>query len=88
MADQRSHEHLPGPGIADGGTVWTPPGATRRDALRLIGGGATLAALMTSRLQGGALAEDASPVADDDSKVGLYVVMRTRTVKADMSIDA
>jgi hypothetical protein len=62
-------------------------GATRRDALRIIGGGAALAALMTAQSRGGALAQEASPVAEADSKLDLYVVMRTRTVKDEASID-
>jgi hypothetical protein len=62
-------------------------GATRRDALRLIGGGAALAALAFPRLSSGATAREATPEVGAESKVGLSVVIRTRTVKPDVSID-
>jgi hypothetical protein len=62
---------------------------TRRDAVRLAVGGAA-AALAAARLQGG-LAQDATPgplaSPAPGSKEGLYAVFRTRTVKADKSID-
>jgi hypothetical protein len=59
---------------------------TRRQALRLAGGGATLAALATVRFGGDAHAQDASPVAGT-TKEGAYAVFRTRVVRPDKSID-
>ncbi|MCC6792305.1 MAG: hypothetical protein IT336_11480, partial [Thermomicrobiales bacterium] len=61
-------------------------GTTRRSAFRIAGGGVAIAALATLRLSGGALAQNATP-APTDSKESLYVVMRTRTVKSDRSLD-
>ncbi len=58
----------------------------RRNALRVAGGGA-LAMLGMAALSGRAIAQDATPAAESGSKTGRYVVMRTRTVKADVSID-
>jgi hypothetical protein len=60
--------------------------STRRDALRLIGGGAALAAFATAGMSVNALAQDATPAAGG-SKEGLYAVFRTRKVKPDKSID-
>lgn len=62
------------------------PVATRRDAFRLIGGGAAIAAFALTGSGAAALAQDATPVAGG-SHVGLYAVFRTRKVKPDKSID-
>jgi hypothetical protein len=59
--------------------------ATRRDALRLLGGGVALA--IVARAATPTLAQEASPAPGIASKEGLYAVLRTRTVKADASID-
>jgi len=59
---------------------------TRRTALRVAGGGA-LAMLGVAGLSGRATAQEATPSPAAGSKVGKYVVMRTRTVKSDVSID-
>lgn len=59
---------------------------TRRNALRLVGGGAALAAFASANLGTSALARDATPVAGS-SKEGAYAVFRTRTVKPDKSIE-
>jgi hypothetical protein len=59
--------------------------ATRRDALRLLGGGVALVA--TARAVTPVLAQEATPAPASGSKEGLYAVLRTRTVKADASID-
>ena len=64
-------------------TVSASP-ATRRDALRLVGGGLALA--VAARAATTALAQEASP-APVAGKEGLYAVLRTRTVRADASID-
>lgn len=59
---------------------------SRRGALRLAAGG-SLFGLIAAGLGGKlALAEEASP-GPDVSKEGLYVVIRSRTVKIDASID-
>jgi hypothetical protein len=59
---------------------------TRRNALRLVGGGAALVAFASANLGTSALAQDATPVAGA-SKEGAYAVFRTRAVKPDKSID-
>jgi hypothetical protein len=59
--------------------------ATRRDALRLLSGGVALAVAVQAGSP--AVAQEASPAAAADAKEGLYAVLRTRTVKADASID-
>jgi hypothetical protein len=59
---------------------------TRRRALRLAGGGASLAALATVRFGGHAHAQDATPIAGA-TKEGAHAVFRTRIVKPDKSID-
>lgn len=61
---------------------------SRRAALRVAGSGAlALAMLGVAGLNGRAIAQEATPTAERASKIGRYVVMRTRTVKADVSID-
>lgn len=69
------------------------PRTSRRDAVRLAGSGALLAALAAAHLTAGAAAQGATPAAGATpvagaTRVGLYVVVRSRTVKAGMSIDA
>jgi hypothetical protein len=67
---------------SDAGALHT----TRRDAIRLAAGGAGLA-LIAAGLRGpAALAAQGTP-APVVSKEGLYVVVRSRVVKPDMSID-
>lgn len=61
-------------------------GTTRRQALRLVGAGASLAALATVRFGNGAHAQDATPVAGT-TKEGAFAVFRTRVVLPDKSID-
>lgn len=60
--------------------------STRRDALRLIGGGGAVAVFATGVLGTGALAQDATPAAGG-TKEGLYAVFRTRKLKPGKSID-
>jgi hypothetical protein len=60
--------------------------ATRRNALRIAAGGGALALIAAGMRRPGAIAQEASPL-PVDSMEGLYVVVRTRVVKADMSID-
>jgi hypothetical protein len=64
----------------------TPLVATRRTTLRLAGGGA-LASLGIAGFGGRVMAQDASPVPGPTSKVGLYYVSRTRTVKSESSFE-
>jgi hypothetical protein len=80
----RNHLHTLSPAIPIAGEA---AGATRRDALRLLGGGVALAGLVTAGRINSALAQEASPVPPEESKVGLFVTLRTRTVEADMSAD-
>jgi hypothetical protein len=60
--------------------------ATRRDAIRLVAGGSALALLASGMRSPAAFAQQATP-APARTKEGLYAVLRTRTVKADKSID-
>jgi hypothetical protein len=61
-------------------------GHTRREALRLAAGGGALALIAAGMGRPAVFAQPASP-APSASKEGLYVVIRSRTVKADASID-
>jgi len=62
-------------------------GITRRTALRLFGGGAAVAGLLAAGRIDSALAQDGSPMPAAASKEGLYVTLRTRTVKPDKSME-
>ncbi len=66
--------------------VVTSCGHTRRDAIRLAAGGSALALIAAGIHQPAVFAQQASP-APPASKDGLYVVIRSRTVKADASIE-
>jgi hypothetical protein len=61
-------------------------GHTRREAIRLAAGGGALALIAAGMRHPAAVAQQATP-APAGSKDGLYVVIRSRTVKADASID-
>jgi hypothetical protein len=69
----------------------TMTGTTRRDALRLGGGAAALAAVMAAGLGGRSrvVAQTSSPVASDTGAgmAGQYLVVRLRKIKADRSAD-
>lgn len=65
---------------------------TRREAVRMAAEGAVLAAFAAAHLTAGAAAQGATPASAATpvagaTKVGLYVVIRSRRVKADKSID-
>ena len=85
MTEPMRSEHRDAASPADGDGLKLE----RRAAFRLAGGGAALAALAAAGLRGGALAQATpSPAASPSpSMQGAYAVLRTRTVKADKSID-
>lgn len=64
----------------------TNPQASRRDALRHVGGGMALAILGVAGLGGRVLAQDATPGAANELDGG-YAVIRIRTIKPDRSAE-
>lgn len=87
MTESTRSEHRPAVLLVGGGDG---PKMDRRAAFQLTGGGVALAVLAAAGLRGGALAQSATPSPASlqvASLEGAYAVLRTRTVKADRSID-